>query len=307
MINYWSQVESIKFIDLGCSGSLDGKWHDLLSILEYVGFDPNEEECQRLGKEKHHYKSATYFPYAIAGEDGEKTMYKTSSIYCYSLLPPNKNWLKRFSFYKLFEETGTEQVRCTTLNNLAEREALVADVIKLDTQGLELPILTSGGKVLNNAFCVETETGFVENYKGETTYSQIDQFMRSHGYMLFDFSFHRISRNNSFSDIGQHQPLWCEAVWLFDFIGQDKRPTLDLALKALRICKALKYYDYGLELASYFKDCEIISREMFEFFRAEKNWKTKSKLPVSKAGKLLRLFPKIINKKLLFGLQEILD
>jgi FkbM family methyltransferase len=307
MSNYWQQVESIQFIDLGCSGSLDKKWYDLLSLLEYIGFDPNEQECQRLNQQSHPYKSATYFPYAIAGEEGIQTMYKTNSIYCYSLLRPNHNWLKRFSYYDLFKETGTEQVKCTTLNNLAEKENLKADIIKLDTQGLELPILQAGTKVLNHAFCVETETGFVENYQGETTYSQIDQFMRSHGYMLFDFKFHKVGRNNHFQSIGKHQPLWCETVWLFDFIGQNKQPTLTLAFNALRICKALQYCDYGLELAKYFKDCGILNHEMLEFFKKSENWQVSPKITVSKAGKLLRFLPKKINKKLLFGLQEILE
>ena len=307
MNNYWKKVNSIKFVDIGCSGSLDQKWYDLVPLLEYIGFDPNESECQRLNQQSHPYKSATYLPYAIAGEEGVQTMYKTSSIYCYSLLRPNHNWLNRFSFRDLFQEIGTEQVQCTTLNNLVEKENLQADILKLDTQGLELPILRAGEKILKNTFCVETETGFVENYQGETTYSQIDEFMRSQGYILFDFKFYKVSRDNHFSEMGKHQPLWCEAVWLFDFIGQNKSTSLDLALKALRICKALKFYDYGFELAKYFKEKNGLDCKVFEFFDIWKNWQTKPKKPVSKIGNILRFLPKRINEKILFGVQEVLD
>lgn len=307
MTNYWQQVESIQFIDLGCSGSLDKKWYDLLPLLDYFGFDPNEQECQRLREQPHPYKKATYFPYAIAGEKGIQTMYKTNSIYCYSLLRPNHNWLERFSFYDLFKEIGTDQVSCTTLNDLADKENLKGDIIKLDTQGLELPILKAGTELLSENFCVETETGFLENYQGETTYSQVDQFMRSHGYLLFDLKFYRVSRNNHFQDIGKHEPLWCEAVWLFDFIGQNKQPSLQLALKSLIICKALRYCDYGLELARFFKDTAVISQEMFDFFEAPENWKINKKIPTSKLGKLLNLFPKKMNQRLMFGLQQALE
>ena len=190
---------------------------------------------------------------------------------------------------------------------MAEKENLQADILKLDTQGLELPILQSGGEILRNTFCVETETGFVENYQGETTYSQIDQFMRSKGYMLFDFKFYRVSRNNHFNEIGKHQPLWCEAVWLFDFISQGRQPSLILALRALRICKALRYYDYGLELANYFYECKILDDKTIAFFHQKENWITHPKKLISKAGKLFRFLPKKINEKLLFGLQEVLD
>ena len=131
--------------------------------------------------------------------------------------------------------------------------------------------------------------------------------MTKAGYLLFDFKFYRVSRNNYFQDIGKHQPLWCEAVWLFDFIGQNKQPSLQLALKSLRICKALQYCDYGLELARFFKDSGIISDEMFNFFQIPENWKSKKKNPTSKIGKLLKLLPKKINQKLMRGLQQVLD
>lgn len=307
MNDYWREINSIHFLDVGCSGSLDRKWYMLAPLLNYVGFDPNKAECERLNQQPHTYKSATYYPYAIAGEEGTKTMYKTKSIFCYSLLRPNHNWLKRFSFHSLFQEIGEEEIECTTLNGLVAKESLQVDIIKLDTQGLELPILKSGSDLLNDAFCVETETGFCENYIGETTYSQIDEFMRAKGFLLFDLKIHRVSRDNHFMGIGKHQPLWCEAIWLFDYIGQNKVPSLQLAIKVLLICKSLQYYDYGLELAKYFKENMILDDDMFTFFQDPKNWTNMQLQPVSKVGKILRFFPKIIQEKLLFGLQEILD
>jgi hypothetical protein len=250
---------------------------------------------------------ACYLPYAIAGEQGTKTMYKTQSIECYSLLQPNHNWLNRFSFSELFRETGTESVVCTTLNALAEEQNLTADIIKIDTQGLELPIVKAGDKVWQNAFCVETETGFVENYIGETTYAQIDEFMRSKGFMMFDINIHRVTRKNSLAKHGEHQPLWCQALWLFDFIGTGKKASREQALKALRICKALRYCDYGFELACYFNDIGIIESEILTYLERVENWVIRSKSPSSKAGKLLSLLPESINKRLRYGLKEIGD
>lgn len=307
MKNAFGQVQSIDFVDVGCSGFLDEKWSYLFPLLSFTGFDPNAEECKRLMNQSHPYKSARYLPYAIAGQQGTQTMYKTESIYCYSLLRPNQRWLDRFSFSDLHREVGTESVACTTLNALACDHDLEADIVKLDTQGLELPILRSGDKLLEKTFCVETETGFVENYIGETTYAQIDEFMRSKGFLMFDINVHPISRKNSLSDYGKHQPLYCEAVWLFDFIGQNKKPDVEQALKALTICKALKYIDYGFELACYFRDLELIEADMLVGFKSLKHWSFKRKQPSSKAGKLLSLFPDTINKKLLFGLNQIFE
>ena len=307
MKNPFDQVELINFLDVGCSGSLDQKWAELFPLLAYTGFDPNVEECERLSSQSHPYETARYLPYAIAGEQGSQTMCKTENIYCYSLLHPNHPWLNRFAFSDLFKLTGTASVTCNTLNALASIEGLKADIIKLDTQGLELPILRAGNKVLENAFCVETETGFVENYIGETTYAQIDQFMRSKGFLMFDLNINRARRNNSLSEYGQHQPLWCEALWLFDYIGQDKKVTLEQALKSLRICRALKCLDYGYELTDYFFQLGILDSGMKSFFEIPQNWITPRKSPKSKAGKILSFLPDSINRRIAFGLEEILE
>ena len=148
----FEQVKDISFLDLGCSGSLDKKWTGLLPILSYIGFDPNAEECERLKNQPHPYKEARYLPYAIAGDKGTQTMYMTKSIYCYSLLKPNHPWLNRFTYRDFFEEVGTESVECTTLNLLSQEQNLKADIIKIDTQGLELPILKSSNLLLDNLF-----------------------------------------------------------------------------------------------------------------------------------------------------------
>ena len=267
----------IHFLDLGCSGSLDEKWSELFPFLSYTGFDPNAAECKRLTNQPHRFKEARYLPYAIHGEKGTYPMYKTESIYCYSLLRPNHLWLNRFSFSDLFNETGTEPVLCTTLNHLAREEGLKADIMKLDTQGLELPILQSGDELLKNAICVETETGFMENYVGETTYAQIDEFMRSKGFLMFDLSIHRVGRKNFLSEHGTHQPIWCEAIWLFDFIGKKREPNRVQALKALTICRALKCYDYGFELASSFKELGILKSDELAHLSRVESWEVKDK------------------------------
>ncbi|MBD2179748.1 FkbM family methyltransferase [Planktothrix sp. FACHB-1355] len=307
MQSAFQEVQSIDFVDIGCSGSLEEKWEQLFPLLSYTGFDPNSEECQRLSSLPHPYKSAKYFPYAIAGEEGTKTIYLTERVGCSSLLRPNHQWLNRFSYHDLFKETGTSSVVCTTLNALANKEGLKADIIKIDTQGLELPILQSGDLVLKNAFCVETETGFLENYIGETTYAQIDEFMRSKGFMMFDIKIYKVGRKNSLIEYGKQQPLWCEALWLFDLIGQGKNPSLEEALKYLTICRAMKCFDYGLELSRYFKDLGIVDRDMLNYLEKPENWIIKPKPPTSTLGKILRWLPEDINKRLMFGLKQIIE
>ncbi len=304
--NPFQSVNSINFIDIGCSGTLDNKWKELYPLFNLTGFDPNAKDCQRLRNEPHPYKTARYLPFAIAGEKGVKTLYMTKSIYCYSLLQPNYKWLNRFSYADLFREVGTDTVICTTLNALANDQGLKADIIKLDTQGLELPILKAGDKLLENSFCVETETGFMENYKAETTFSQIDQFMRSKGFYMFDINIHSIGRKNILSQHGKHQPLWCNAVWLYDIVGHKEPVTEEQALKVLLICKVLKFFDYGMELVDHFDKLKVLDNHQLAYLKKTDNWIEKKKSTLSKAGWLLSLLPKKVNIELMRGLKEII-
>lgn len=266
----WLQLSGINLIDFGSSGSLDAKWTPISNLINLVGFDPNKEECDRQNKLPSKYKSSIFLPYAVHGEEGVETLYKTRSIYCYSLLKPNKSWLDRFSFHDLFDLIGEESIHVRSIDKIEELDNFSPDVIKIDVQGLELPILRKAGRLLDSAFYIETETGFTQNYVGETTFSQLDEFMRANGFLMFDINVnHRISRNNRFKEhpTGKEQILWCEAVWLKDYIGLDKQGrfnsesiTEDKVKKILVLCALQRCDDYGFELADFFYHKRLLSR-----------------------------------------------
>ncbi|MEO8414421.1 MAG: FkbM family methyltransferase [Ginsengibacter sp.] len=279
---FLKEIAGINFIDIGSSGSLNSKWESLEPYINLVGFDPNKEECERMAMLPHNFKSLKYLPYAVAGDDGEHTLYKTKSIYCYSLLEPNTKWLNRFSFADLFETTGKELVKTVVLDGVEDLKDLDVDVIKTDTQGLELPILKNAESILDKAFFVETETGFVENYIGETTYAEIDLFMRSKGFLLFDMNTnHRVSRNNHFKEepSNAEQILWCEATWMKDYqtLIQNGRMNVDSlsrekALKILIICALQRCLDYGYELAVFFNLLKLIDTKELKYLEDKNNW-----------------------------------
>ena len=77
-------------------------------------------------------------------------LHLTEAPYCASLLKPRHRWLRRFSFPNLFHELGEAKVDCVALDYLAETEGLSADIMKLDTQGLEVPILRSTSRLLQD-------------------------------------------------------------------------------------------------------------------------------------------------------------
>jgi FkbM family methyltransferase len=252
---------AIDFIDVGCSGKLDARWVPLASKLAYVGFDPNTEECARLHLVPHPYASARYFPFAIAGQEGEVILHLTASGFCHSMLEPNRPWLERFVFSPLFADAGETRVECITLDALHQRGVVTrADVIKLDTQGMELPILRSAGRLLEGCLCVETETGLTDNYHSETRFDQVAAFMRDSNFILYDLVLQRMPRKNDLQGYGIHQPLWCEAIWIRDLV-RDGGCTREAVLKMLMICRTLGFSDFGAELAAHAFGSGLLSPE----------------------------------------------
>ena len=279
------EINGINFIDIGSSGNLDAKWKNLEPYINLIGFDPNEEECKRMSELPHNFKSLKYLSFAVGGDEREHTLYKTKSIYCYSLLEPNTKWLNRFSFHELFEITGKELINTVLLSKIEPLKDFDVDIIKTDTQGLELPILSNADDLIDKAFFVETETGFIENYKGETTYAEIDLFMRSKGYILFDLNInHRIPRNNQFKEepTGAEQIMWCEATWMKDYVSLFERGLINVnaisrekALKALIVCGLQGCIDFGFELGVLFNKLNLLESKDLTALKDKKAWRIK--------------------------------
>jgi hypothetical protein len=274
--------QGICLLDIGSSGSLDAKWDSLRHIIDLVGFDPNKEECARQNALPSKYRSSRFLPYAVHGRSAEETLYRTRSIYCYSLLRPRKHWLDRFSFHALFDVLAEDSIAVRGIGEIEELRSVNPDAIKIDVQGLELPILRAAGPILQNAFYVETETGFTENYEGETTFSQLDSFMRENAFLMFDINTnHRIARDNEFRDMsfGGEQVLWCEAVWLRDYIELDRRGEFrpdEFPPRRVRailvLCALQRCYDYGLELAVFFCGKGLLEPEQLQALKSPDAW-----------------------------------
>ena len=272
----------IKLIDIGASGKLDSKWQKLAPLLDLTGFEPNIEECNRLAAQETDLPKVTYLPYALSGKTEERELKETSSIYCWSLLNPNTEWLNRFSFSDLFTVQNKSKIKTFALDDIEEIKDHNFDAVKMDTQGMELPILKGGKKILDNVFYLETETGFLDNYEGETTFSQVSEYLLRQNFIMFDINpNHRIRRKGPFAKSEQSlgQPLWCEAVWLKDLIQCHKQGTLPAidrakAIRCLLLCASNDFYDFGYELAELFcHELGVLSHTDLDVLTNIDSWK----------------------------------
>ncbi|RBP48126.1 FkbM family methyltransferase [Roseimicrobium gellanilyticum] len=61
------------------------------------------------------------------------------------------------------------------------------DLLKLDVQGCELPVLKGSTQMLRKVGAVFAEVLFVKYYEGQCSFSQVDDLLRQHGFWLYRF------------------------------------------------------------------------------------------------------------------------
>jgi hypothetical protein len=310
----------INAIDLGASGSVNPAWKSIARWVNAIGFDPNAKECARLNAQPSVYHTAKFLPYAVAGETGPRPLYQTSSIYCWSLLKPrHENWLARFVHGDLFKVEGMERITAFRLDEIPELRGQAIDAMKIDTQGVELPILRAALPFVAECISIETETGFTENYEGETTFDQILDFMRGNGFGLFGLDpFHAIARKNRLAPYSSDEELlWCEAIWLRDFVRAPealrKNLTRAKALRALCLYANHGCLSFGLEAAGLFRDLQLISGAEYDVMAGNPSWwglPSRGERSKRLARSLLNLAPRGILgglRRRLLGLVNVID
>lgn len=185
----------IHAMDAGAAGGVPDHWRDVLPVLEIDCFEPNEAECQRL--QRLSSPNVHWFPIALAGASGMRQFHVLNRATGSSLYPPNNPVILEYSGESYAGVRRVIDVQCSSLADfLAEHRRPVPALIKLDTQGTELEIVSSlASSQIEQILCIEVEVEFVEMYSGQPTFGDVHAFMQAHGFRLLDLRTHRSYRN----------------------------------------------------------------------------------------------------------------
>jgi hypothetical protein len=105
-------------------------------------------------------------------------------------------------------------------------EAAAADYLKMDVQGAELDILRGAARALSSVLVVQTEVAFVEMYRGQPLFADVDAELRRHGFMFHRFfgiagrAFKPFVKDSNLGDTFSQQ-LWGDAVYVRDLMRLD--------------------------------------------------------------------------------------
>ncbi len=191
----WMDAIARKLPD-GCSEPVyvDGGAHDGQMAKRFIkrfpglqvhAFEPNadlfpmlEANLAGVPGERH--------PLALSSKTQTLKMFINDSPMTSSVLPRNENSERYFDAVTRIKEV--RDLRATSLDDWFEGSGLKqVDILKLDLQGYELEALRGADRLLSRGVsCIYIEINFVPFYEGSATFGEIDVFMRSRGYKLFN-------------------------------------------------------------------------------------------------------------------------
>lgn len=173
---------------------VDGGAHDGQVALQFLNrfpglqvhaFEPNADLFPRLEANLADVPGKRH-QLALSSKTQTLKMFINDSPMTSSIFPRNENSERHFDAVTRVKEI--RELQATSLDDWFDNSGLArVDILKLDLQGYELQALRGAEGILRRGVaCVYIEVNFIPFYKGSATFGEIDVFMRSQGYKLFN-------------------------------------------------------------------------------------------------------------------------
>ncbi len=269
LIDIIKDIPDVVILDIGSAfhnEKLKTDYQALLNVrkVRVIGFDPNTTHAEEF--EKIHDGKHKIYPYIIGngkpGKFHKNCFSQTSSLY-----PTNHDLVD------LYQNLGQEAmvtldisaVETNRLDDLRHLEGMQdVDAIYIDIQGAELDTLSNAMRVLSDVVLLHTEVEFIELYKDQPLFADVDVFMRNGGFMFHKFMGigkralkPMILHNNKNLGI---QHLWSDAVYVRDILKLEKlsdEKLLKLALIVNDVYSSIDLCYYILKILDRRKNTTI--------------------------------------------------
>lgn len=227
LLNLFQQEEFyLNILDIGAAlGEESPSYQPLVDAgrARIIGFEPNAEACTRLNQA--YGEPHCFFPYFV-GDGKVATFYETNWNQTGSLYEPNTPLVEKFqNLSELMSLVARHDINTTKIDDITEIDDV--DFIKMDIQGGELSVFQNASRILSEALVIQTEVEFVELYKGQPMFADVDTFLRKNGFQLHTFlgfgsrTFKPLVTKNDIN-AGIRQVLWSDAVYVRDWMHLER-------------------------------------------------------------------------------------
>jgi len=247
-------IRSFVYVDCGARGEENHPFLSAYPGAQYIGFEADAEESSRVQAKVGGNRKI--FPVAVGDTNTSLPFYLTQNPACSSFLEPDPSFFNQF-----MGTTGDIDIRSVVElpvvpldDYLPKAEIHSIDFIELDTQGNELDILNGAGTFLKNSVLgLRVEVEFSPIYKKQPLFSDVDAFVRSQGFMLFDLSRHRYRRAAAPLEITtKGQVLYGHAFYLKDYRRFTGTESWLHKVKLVMIADFFGFRDYAYEIVKDF-------------------------------------------------------
>jgi FkbM family methyltransferase len=250
--NRWSLLEllpravDITVLDVGAAPTERPVYQHLVEQghARVIGFEPDAQACERLNSS---YGGAHRFLPYFVGDGKPATFHQTNWGPTGSLYAPNTPLLEKFqNLAEVVTPIGSAVVETVRLDEVAEIGDV--DFVKIDVQGSELNVFRSGERVLSAAIAVQTEVEFVELYRQQPLFADVDTHLRGRGFQFHTFAgfgrraFKPLVINNDVNR-GLRQDLWADVIYVRDWMRLQQVTELKLLRYALISHDLIGSYD----------------------------------------------------------------
>jgi FkbM family methyltransferase len=174
-------------LDAGAShGRISRKLLTRFPEADVFAFEPNSlhsETLQQFAREESRFHP---YPIALSDEKGRARLNLTTAPGSTSLLTPNRQMRELFSADAVVE--GSMEVDVTTIDDWVQSQGNPPlQIMKFDIQGAELRALRGATHTLGESTAlIYIELWFNPGYEEGALYGEVDSFLRTQGFVLFD-------------------------------------------------------------------------------------------------------------------------
>jgi FkbM family methyltransferase len=150
-----------------------------------IGFEPLEHRRAERTTAASDEGDSLKLLASFIGDGGAHTFHINAPDATSSLLPFNTELTRQFVDLDGLRTVAMEPANTTTLDVALAAEA-APDLLKLDIQGFELPALRHAPVTLARTQVVHCEVSFIEIYRGQALFSDVETLLRAQNFMLVD-------------------------------------------------------------------------------------------------------------------------
>jgi FkbM family methyltransferase len=152
-------------------------------LCDVIGFEPQKVAFDTLQSQKK--SNETYVNAAVGdGSTQDLYLYEMSGFTSFFKIHEGAVATLR-GFWKGTREIGVVPLATKPLDSIEDIQNV--DLLKIDVQGAEYQVISSGKHKLENVFAVIIELRYFRLYEDEPMFGEIDSFLRSRGLVLHKF------------------------------------------------------------------------------------------------------------------------